>query len=103
MEATQPILYGTVFVLLALTFLLNLSAIALRSAAARAAGTPPRSLAGRIRTLIRTASSEGLTRSARSPGAIGGAPRAAASRRALALRPVVLSTTTVALALDGSP
>lgn len=30
-EATQPILYGTVFVLLALTFLLNLSAIALRS------------------------------------------------------------------------
>jgi len=30
-EATQPILYGTVFVLLAVTFLLNLSAIALRS------------------------------------------------------------------------
>jgi len=30
-EATKPILYGTVFVLLAVTFLLNLSAIALRS------------------------------------------------------------------------
>lgn len=34
-EATKPILYGTVFVLLSVTFLLNLSAIALRSALRR--------------------------------------------------------------------
>ncbi|MGH9862111.1 MAG: phosphate ABC transporter permease PstA, partial [Candidatus Acidiferrales bacterium] len=30
-EATKPLLYATVFVLLALTFLLNLTAIAIRS------------------------------------------------------------------------
>ncbi len=31
MEATKPLLYGTVFVLLALTFLLNLTGVIIRS------------------------------------------------------------------------
>jgi phosphate transport system permease protein len=30
-EATKPLLYGTVFVLLALTFLLNLTGVVIRS------------------------------------------------------------------------
>ena len=56
-EATRPLLYGTVFVLLALTFALNLVAIAIRTR------TPPQ---GRRRTLSMTSSPAPAVRDATS-------------------------------------